>query len=229
MSSRSEPVRVSIFDLDRTLTRRPTFTAFLIFAALRLAPWRLVLVPALIPFALAYRLRRITRRRLKDAMHATLIGRRRSRIAIEAIARRFAERILAAGLFPQAGERIAAERAAGRLVAIATAAPLAYAGPIGAGLGVEMVVATPFAAEGAGDRIYDANCYGPEKQRRIDAALAATGMSRDALHLRFYSDDLADLPTFDWADEPIAVNPSRRLAEHAVDQGWPILDWRRPD
>jgi phosphoserine phosphatase len=36
---------------------------------------------------------------------------------------------------------------------------------------------------------------------------------------------VSDLPTFDWADEPIAVHPSPKLRAVAAERGWPILDW----
>ena len=36
---------LAIYDMDRTVTRRATYTPFLIHAALALAPWRLVLMP----------------------------------------------------------------------------------------------------------------------------------------------------------------------------------------
>src|SRR5687768_16960439 len=38
---------ISIFDVDRTLTARPTYSLFLLNAAWRSAPWRLVLVPVI--------------------------------------------------------------------------------------------------------------------------------------------------------------------------------------
>lgn len=223
MSGPGERVELSIFDLDRTLTRRPTYSAFLLFAALRLAPWRVLLIPSIIPAAIAWQLGRISRRRLKDAMHAALIGASRPGDQLAAIAARFADRVLADGLYPQVRPRLAAERAAGRRLAIATAAPEIYAAPIARGLGVDLVIATGLASSHR--HIYGANCHGAEKQRRIADALAATGIDRTAARIRFFSDDLADLPTFAWVDEPIAVNPSRRLAAHARAAGWPILDW----
>lgn len=226
MSVADVKIEVSIFDLDRTLTRRPTYSAFLLFAAIRLAPWRLLLIPTVIPFAIAWRMGWITRRRLKDAMHAALIGRSRPKRRVAAVAQQFAERVLARNLYPQVPERLAAERAAGRDLVIATAAPRVYAEPIAQGLGVDSVVATEFARPQR-RRIYGTNCYGAEKRRRIRDALANAGIGRHAAHIRFFSDDLADLPTFEWVDEPIAVNPSRKLAAHAVRKGWPILDWRR--
>ena len=36
---------LAIYDMDRTVTRRATYTPFLIHCALRRAPWRLLLLP----------------------------------------------------------------------------------------------------------------------------------------------------------------------------------------
>jgi hypothetical protein len=41
--------QLAIYDMDRTITRRATYTPFLVHAALRLAPWRLVFFPLVLP------------------------------------------------------------------------------------------------------------------------------------------------------------------------------------
>jgi hypothetical protein len=68
-------IGVTIVDLDRTITRRGTYSPFLIHAALRRAPWRLLLVPVVIAFMVGYRLGWIERKALKQRMHALLLGR----------------------------------------------------------------------------------------------------------------------------------------------------------
>ena len=37
--------QLAIYDMDKTITRVPTYPGFLRHAALRLAPWRLILLP----------------------------------------------------------------------------------------------------------------------------------------------------------------------------------------
>ena len=59
----------------------------------------------------------------------------------------------------------------------------------------------------------------------IAAWLAAQGIDRSAAHIRFYSDHVSDVPSFDWADEPVAVNPHAALRRVAAERGWPIVDW----
>ena len=39
---------LAIYDMDRTITRRPTYAAFMWRAVTRLAPWRIVLAPLVI-------------------------------------------------------------------------------------------------------------------------------------------------------------------------------------
>ena len=46
---------LAIYDMDRTVTRRATYTPFLLHCALRRAPWRLLFLPLVIGSMLAYR------------------------------------------------------------------------------------------------------------------------------------------------------------------------------
>ncbi|RYF19068.1 MAG: HAD-IB family hydrolase, partial [Oxalobacteraceae bacterium] len=50
---------------------------------------------------------------------------------------------------------------------------------------------------------------------------------RDGAHVRFYSDHVSDAPTFEWADEPLAVNAHGPLRLLAKAKGWPMPDWER--
>src|SRR3546814_17033549 len=65
---------LAIYDMDRTITRWATYTPFLIHAASRLAPWRLVLLP-LVPLSmLAYGLKLVGRARPKEINYRPLTG-----------------------------------------------------------------------------------------------------------------------------------------------------------
>jgi phosphoserine phosphatase len=46
----------------------------------------------------------------------------------------------------------------------------------------------------------------------------------DPGHVRFYSDHASDAPVFEWADEPVAVNPHGKLRRLAQQRGWAIED-----
>ena len=66
---------LAVYDMDRTVTRRATYTPFLLHCALRRAPWRLLLLPLVMASMLAYVARLIDRARLKEINHHLLLGR----------------------------------------------------------------------------------------------------------------------------------------------------------
>ena len=67
---------LAIYDMDRTVTRRATYTPFLFHCAMRRAPWRLLLLPLVLLSMLAYAARLIDRGRLKEINHRLLLGSR---------------------------------------------------------------------------------------------------------------------------------------------------------
>lgn len=224
------PPRLSVFDLDRTLTRRGTYLPFLIHAALRLRPWRLALLPAVALCMAAYKLGMVTRTRLKELMQRTLLGRSIRGAQIRGAAEHYAARLCATGCHAQARSLVQAELEQGRIVMLATAAPRFYAQPVGRRLGIDRVIATEshWIGETLFSRIDGLNCYGAEKAAMFERRLSREGLDGRAVHIRFFSDDVSDLPMFERADEPVAVNPSRRLRVLAAGRGWRMLDWRKP-
>ncbi|MEO6225311.1 MAG: HAD-IB family hydrolase, partial [Sphingomicrobium sp.] len=65
---------LAIYDMDRTVTKRPTYLAFLLHCAVRRAPWRLLLLPVAAGSVLGYALKLIDRARLKEINHHLLLG-----------------------------------------------------------------------------------------------------------------------------------------------------------
>lgn len=217
--------RLAIYDLDRTVTRLPTWTPFLLHAAWHNAPWRLLFAPIVVAAMLAYRAGMIDRRTLKQAMHRLLLGTLASERA-DRLARSFAGTV---AINPGARSQMAADRAGGRRIVVATAAHRFYAGRIAETLGVDDVIATEAVIDAQGrvtSRIDGPNCYGADKLAMIAAWMAREGIARDDAHIRFYSDHASDAPTFDWADHAIAVNPHGKLRTLAIARGWPIVGWR---
>ncbi len=219
---------LSIFDVDRTITRKPTYSLFLLFAMRRHAPWRAVLLPLLLPVALAYAAGIVSRSTMKEAMHRVALGKHLPGERARALAEEFAERLFRGGLYPQAVERMAAERDSGRTVMLATAAPALYIEPLARRLGIADVVATAAVHTDGGltHRIAGANCYGSAKLAMIAAAQEERGIAREKAHIRFFTDHASDRPVCEWADEAFAVNPSARMLALAQQKHWPVLDWR---
>jgi HAD superfamily phosphoserine phosphatase-like hydrolase len=221
---------LAIYDMDRTITRRATYTPFLIHAALRLAPWRLVFLPAAVATMLAYVLRLIDRARLKEVNYRLLIGKATDPARLEPVIESFADRQVAGNILPGARASIAADRAAGRRLVMATASYRLYAAAIGERLGFKDVIATETRRDGAGRivaQIDGVNCYGDAKLAMIQAWLEREGLEREAVHIRFYSDHVSDAPVHHWSDEPVATNAHDRLIRLARAEGWEMLDWSR--
>ena len=220
--------QLAIYDMDRTVTRRATYTPFLIHAARRLAPWRLALLPLVVLSMVAYALKLIDRGRLKEINYNLLIGPRVDPATLDRVIESFAERQVATNIMPGARRSLAADRAAGRRLVMATASYRLYAAAIARRLGFDDVIATETQRDGDGRtiaRIEGSNCYGPAKLDMIEAWLEREGMAREAVHIRFYSDHISDHHVHRWADEAVAANAHARLVRLAEAEGWEVVDW----
>ena len=216
----------AIYDMDRTVTRRATYTPFLIHCAMRRAPWRLLLLPFVIASMLAYVLKLIDRGRLKEINHQLLLGHKRHPHELKPLVDSFADKMAANNVRPGARDAIARDKAEGRRIVMATASYRFYSREIADRLGFDDCIGTN-SILGLDERVHakidGENCYGPAKLRMIQAWLASSGLERG--HVRFYSDHASDKPAFEWADEAVAVNPHDRLAKLAKERGWRQEDW----
>jgi HAD superfamily hydrolase (TIGR01490 family) len=217
---------LAIYDMDRTVTRRATYTPFLIHCAIRRSPWRLLFIPLVIGSMFAYVLKLIDRGRLKEINHRLLLGHNRHPSELKPLVESFAAKMLESNIRPGAREAIANDKAQGRRIIMATASYRFYSREIAERLGFDDCIGTN-SILGLDERVHakidGENCYGPAKLRMIQAWLAASGIERG--HVRFYSDHASDKPAFEWADEPVAVNPHDRLALLAKERGWQQVDW----
>ncbi len=122
---------------------------------------------------------------------------------------------------PGALAQLAADRAAGLDIVLATASFDFYAARIAARLGIATVVATGSVWDGdrLRPRIAGDNCYGAAKAAMVAARVAPP-------IARAYSDHVSDAPLFALAAAAVAVNPSRGLRRLAAERGWAVVDWR---
>lgn len=220
--------RFAIYDLDRTITRVATFPPFLVYAARRIAPLRLILMPLLLFTSLLFALGLVGRARLKEINLGIMLGGNIPADRLAAVSRGFAGRTLARNCRAQALERIAADRAEGRTVIIASASYAFYVDELGELLGADAVVATRATEVPSGVRpaIVGGNCFGDNKLAMVLAWFEMRGIDRAGAHVRFYSDHASDLPCFEWADEAVAANPHGKMRAIARVRGWPVEDWR---
>jgi len=219
---------LAIYDMDRTVTRRPTYTPFLLHCAVRRAPWRLLLLPVVLLSMLAYVARLIDRGRLKEINHRLLLGGAIHPRDLKPLVDSFADAQVAGNIRPGARKAIARDKAEGRRVVLATASYRLYADAIAERLGFDDVIGTG-SVVGLDDRvrakIAGENCYGPAKMRMIDDWVEKSGLAGVHGHVRFYSDHVSDRPVFEWADEAVAVNPDAKLRRLAAERGWAVEDW----
>lgn len=218
----------AIYDMDRTITRTGTFTPFLVHAGMHRAPWRLVFLPVVLLLMLAYACKAMTRGRLKEITQALLLGPHISRAELEPLTASFAERTWQLNTLPGALRQIEEDRAAGRRLVLATASYRLYVEAIARRLGFDDVIATN-SIIGIDARVTakidGENCYGPAKLRMVEAWFRDQGIDRAQVRVRFYSDHASDAPVMEWADEPFAANPSRKMRQLAERRGWPVVDW----
>ena len=211
---------VAIYDLDKTLVRRATFTPFLAFAARRLSLVRLCLLPLWLLLMLGYRAGLYDRTRLKTLGMRLMLGKvDRSRLA--QLGRAFADRhIDRAGWNEPVIRLLDHDREAGVRIVMATAAFDFYAEAFANTLAIGEVVATRW----DGSRIPGGNCYGAAKRARVEEAL---GDNLAVLSLRFVSDSFADAPLLEVASDPVFVTASPRKASEARRRGWRVVNPER--
>ncbi|WP_137861845.1 MULTISPECIES: HAD-IB family phosphatase [unclassified Sphingomonas] len=220
---------LAIYDMDKTITAAPTWTRFLVTAAKARAPWRLALFPAVGLAGIGYLLKLIDRAGLKQFSQRLLLGGALTPGEMARVADAFAAHEVTHGVLHGARAQIAADRAAGYGLVMATASHGYYAAAIGRLLGFDDVIATEAQRDGQGrilSLIEGDNCYGPVKLHRIERWMAEHGIARGDARVRAYSDHVSDAPLLGWADEGFAVNAHGPLRRLAAERGWPLLDWR---
>ena len=209
----------AIFDLDRTVTREPTWTRFLIFANRGRPVFWLHLIRTMAQGAL-YKLGFASRDSVKVVSLRALAH--LSYEEAQAASAAFIAREMASGLRPGAVAAIRWHAARGDRLIIATASVDLVADELAKALGFNEVIATrldwPGGPGRAAPRLASANCYGAEKMRRI----GAHGIERSSYA---YSDHVSDLPMLLNSDHGIAVNPSSGLRKAAQKLSLQIVDF----
>lgn len=215
------------YDLDRTVTRLPTWSLFLLRTVVRRQPWRLAAAPLILVAAIGNAVGWVGRGRFKEIMHGALLGRSTSQASLARWSEQFARHVVAKNIRPGALAQIAADRAAGYRLVLATAAHRFYAAPIARRLGIDDVIATDAMRHGdrVSNRLAGDNLYGSAKLAAVEAWLEAQGLARQAVSVRFYSDHASDAPCLTFADHGFAVNPTPPMHRLAARYGWPKVDW----
>jgi phosphatidylglycerophosphatase C len=194
--------RVTIFDLDGTLTRHDTFAGFLI-GYLRLNPRRFMRSWRVAAVLLRYLVGGFDRGLLKQSI-IQIFMRGDARAKVDSWARDFATRIVASGCHPAALRTLEEHRKTGDFLVLLSASPSLYVPRIGHLLRVDRVICTDVAFDGEilrGDLITP-NRRGEEKARCL--ALLRSEFPRAVFTA--YGNSASDLPHLRGADFGMLVN-----------------------
>ncbi|GAB3671218.1 HAD family hydrolase [Salinisphaera aquimarina] len=217
----SEPQRIVVFDLDVTLTRYDTFLPFVI-GYLRyqrkrrsLSLWRLATLLKFWHWG--------DRTWVKtQVLRAFLGGQPRARI--EAWADRFIEELMADAMREQGLAQLRRHQQEGARVILASASFDVYVVRLAKRLGIEEVLATRVAWNARGRLVGmdGENCRDDEKLRRVKVM---PDMPEQGRGVTAYSDSHADLPLLSWAENGVAVCPSKRLFHQVGGLGIEVARW----
>jgi HAD superfamily hydrolase (TIGR01490 family) len=137
------------------------------------------------------------------------------------------DEIMADKVWPGTVQLAHTHRAAGHQVWLVSAAPIELANIIATRLGLSGAVATVSEVENG---VYTGRLKNPPmhgEQKAIAVAQLASEHGLDLVHSFAYSDSSNDIPLLNSVGNPTAINPDSALRSHALEQGWPIHDFRR--
>lgn len=123
------------------------------------------------------------------------------------------------------GERaLAAHRARGDRLVLATTSSLYAARAAAEAFGLDEVICTRFEVmDGKFTGKISEPALGDAKASRVFEWAARTGVSLD--RCTFYTDSATDLRLMAAVGRPVAVHPDRVLRREAARRGWPVVSW----
>jgi HAD superfamily hydrolase (TIGR01490 family) len=137
------------------------------------------------------------------------------------------DEIMADKVWPGTVQLARTHRAAGHQVWLVSAAPIELANIIATRLGLSGAIATESEIENGvyTGRLKNQPMHGVQKAIAIEKLAIEHGL--DLVHSFAYSDSSNDIPLLNSVGNPTAINPDSALRNHARENNWPILDFRR--
>lgn len=115
----------------------------------------------------------------------------------------------------------------GRSVVIVSTSGSDVVEPIAQLIGADDVIATRLEVrDGRYTGQIEFYAYAEHKATAVEAYAAAHDIDLGASY--GYSDSATDIPMLSTVGHPFAVNPDKALRVHALQHGWPVLDFARP-
>lgn len=215
------PLKLAVFDLDGTLSRRDTFASYMA-GFLRRHPARLRGVPGALAAVAGYCLGILDRGSLKSRIIRAFMGGELRR-EIEVWSHEFSTRLMDHGMRREALAVLQGHRQEGDYLILLSASPDLYVPEIGRLLGVDRVICTRIRFEG--DRLdgglLSPNRRGAEKLRCLEALRKEFP---DA-SISAYGNAASDIEHLAAADRPMLVNAGTRLRRKATLLGIRVGAW----
>jgi len=213
----------AIFDLDGTITSNDTYLSFL-FTYLKHNPVRLVYCWSLPFVVVTFKLGFKNNTWLKKKFLGAIVG-GVFRDDIDQFVNHFLNITLEDQIKKSALQEIQQHKQLGNNLLLATASFDFYAIKLGEKLGFDTIICTKSRWDDNDRLMGDIdgnNCYGKHKfenvSRYIQENLSNT-------HTILYTDHHSDLPLMEWVDEGIAINPTSKMRELAIENDFEIKDW----
>ncbi|RAV31543.1 HAD-IB family hydrolase [Corynebacterium heidelbergense] len=165
-----------------------------------------------------------------DATKNALLNiiRGQSTSALRSVAQDALQEVIIPFVYAEARELLARHREQGHKIAIITASASVLVEPIAAELKVDHLIATELEEV---DGVFTGEVLhfnrGSAKVERLAELALTHGYALEDSHA--YTDSATDLPLLEAVGHPHAVNPDRPLRKIAVERGWPIEQFRRPE
>ncbi len=216
------PRRLSLFDLDGTLSRHDTFIPF-VLGLLGRHPARWPRCVMLAFPALGYLLGRLDRGGLKGAiLHCLFRG--LPRATVDTWAQQYALRVVPGRLFAEAVAELRMHLAAGDHVVVLSASPDLYVPEIGRELGAHEVICTQVSWNG---ELLDGHLAGPNRRDHEKARVLAELRKRlPGLPVIAYGNSTVDLIHMYLCEQGVYVNAGPDLAVSLTQRGIRCVQWR---
>jgi putative phosphoserine phosphatase/1-acylglycerol-3-phosphate O-acyltransferase len=129
---------------------------------------------------------------------------------------------------PFAPQRLAAFRAEGHRLVLATTTPVDLVAPFAEALGFDDLIATAYETKDGlyTGRLYEGFVWGTGKLRAVHEWAGNHGIDLGDCHA--CSDSIFDVPLLSSVGSPHAVNPDPSLTVVATARRWPVEHWDRP-
>ena len=162
----------------------------------------------------------------KETMTAIIKGREVE--PLRAVVRDTLQESITPYVYAEARELLEWHKQQGHTVAIVTASPSVMVQPIAEELGADLLIASELGEED-GKFTGEMTLFnkGITKVHHIEDIAAKHGFNLAESFA--YSDSGTDVPMLEMVGFPTAVNPDRALRKVAVERGWPIKNFKRPE